>query len=86
MRLHQGDGGLVPVLGLAADQSYGFVDQDGDLVGLLALGLFIDLDAHIGRDLHAHFRHAAIHLDPALGNPFIGFSARCQAELCHTLV
>jgi hypothetical protein len=47
----QRHGGLMPVLGLAADDTHGLVEQDGDLRGLLALGLFVHLDAVVGCDL-----------------------------------
>ena len=84
--LHQRDGRFVAVLGLAAHQAQGLIDQDGDQVGLLALGLLVDLNAHIGQHLHAHLGYFAIHFDPAFANPLIGFAARGHSQLGHTLV
>ena len=86
LRLHQGDGGLVAVFGLAAYQPQRLVDQDGDLIGLLALGRLVNLNAHIGQHLHAHFSHFAVDLDPAFANPFIGLTARGHAQLGHAFV
>ena len=86
LRLNQDDGWLVPVFGLAADQTQRLVDEHGHLVCLLALRLLGDFDLDIGFDLHAHGGHDAIHLDPALANPFIGLAARRQAQFGHALV
>src|SRR5256885_9667776 len=44
----QDHGGLVPVLGLAADIAHGLVDQDGDLLVLALARLALDGDA-VGR-------------------------------------
>ena len=86
LRLHQGDGWQVPVLSLPADDAHGFVDQDGDLVGLLTLRLRADLDAHIGRHLHAHGGRHAVDLDPALADPVVSFTPRGQPQLGHAFV
>ena len=86
LRLHQDDGWLVPVLGLAADQTQRLVDEHRHLVRLLSLRLLGDLDLDIGFDLHAHGGHNTIHLDPALADPFIGLAARRQAQFGHALV
>ena len=75
LRLHQGDGGQMAVFSLAADEADRLVHQHRHLLGLLALGLLVDLNAHIGLHLHAHGRHRPVDLDPALGNPVIGFAA-----------
>ena len=72
--LHQGDGGLVAVFGLAAHQAQGLVDENGDQIGLLPFGDFVDFNGDIGRDLHAHFSDATIDQNPTLGNPVIGFT------------
>ena len=79
LRLNQRDGRFVPVFGLAADDAYGLVHQNRDLVGLGTLGLLRDLDACIGRNLHAHLGHLAINLDPALGDPVVRFAPGGQA-------
>ena len=84
--LHQHHGRLVAVLGLAAHVAHGLVQQDGDLLALLAARLGIDLDARVGPHLQAHRRDGAVDLDPALGDPVVGLAARAQAEFGHALV
>jgi hypothetical protein len=82
----QCDRGLVAVLGLAADEADRLVEQDGDLLLLLALGGGVHGDAHIRRHLHAHAGHLAIYAHPAALDPGIGLAAGAQAQLGHALV
>ena len=84
--LHERDGGLVPVLRLAADVAHRLVQQDGDLLRLLAAGARVDLDAVLRADLQAHGRDGAVDLDPALLDPRVGLAARTQAEVGHAFV
>src|SRR5207344_2625655 len=53
---------------------------------LMAMRLFVDLDAVGRRDLDAHRRNVAVDLDPALLDPCIGLAARAQAQFGHALV
>ena len=76
----------MPVFGLTTDQAQRLIDQHRDLLGLCARGLFVDLDLHVGRDLHAHFGHHPIDLDPPLSNPVIRLAARRQTQFGHALV
>ena len=86
LRLYQRGGGLVAVLGLAADKAHGLVQQNGHALLLLAARGGGHFDLRIGRDLQAHLGNLAVHANPALGNPVIGFAARAQAQFGHALV
>ena len=86
LRLNQGDGGLVAILGLAADDAHRFVDQNCHQVGLRTLGRFADLNAVVFGDLHASFGDLAVDLHPALGNPFVGLAARGQGQIRHAFI
>lgn len=71
----QGYGGLVPVFGLAADIAHGLVDQNRDLIGLLAFGDTVGFNFVGGQNLLPHSRHHAVDLDPAIGHPVVRFTA-----------
>jgi hypothetical protein len=86
LRLHQHHGRLVAVLGLAADVAHRLVDQDGDLLALLLLGLAVDLDARVRGHGLAHHGGRAVHAHPAARDPVVGLAARAQAQLGHALV
>ena len=85
-RVDQRHGRRVAVLCLAAHIAHGLVQQDGDALVLKTLRDLVHVDAVGGQHLHAHFRHLAIDLDPALGNPVVGLAPRAQAQLGHALV
>lgn len=82
----QGHGGLVPVFGLAADITHGLVDQNRDLIGLLAFGDTVGFNFVGGQNLLPHGRHHAVDLDPAIGHPVVRFTARTHAQLGHAFV
>ncbi|MNS90277.1 hypothetical protein D3C72_1243270 [compost metagenome] len=86
LRREQRDRRLVPVLGLPAHVADGLVDEDRDLVRLLPLGGLVDLDAVVGRDLHAHLGGLAVDAHPALRDPVVRLAARAQAEFGHAFV
>ena len=74
MRLHQRDRRQVAVLSLAAHDTHRLIHQNRHLVRLLSLGLFGDLYARPGRDLHAHGRGLPVDSDPAARNPVVGLT------------
>ena len=86
LRLHQHHGGFVPVFGLAADVTDGFVNEDGDLLALLLLGLAVNLDARRECNRLAHHGGLAVHPHPALDDPVIRFASRANAQLGHAFV
>ena len=51
------------------------VDDDRDLLFLMALGRAVHVDAVGGQHLHAHFRDFAVDADPALVDPVVGLAA-----------
>jgi len=75
LRLHQHHGRFMAVFGLAADIAHRLVDQDGDLLALLLLGLARYFNLCVDGHRLAHHRRRAIDTDPATRNPVIGFTA-----------
>ncbi len=82
----QSYGRLVPVFGLAADIAHGLVDQNRDLIGLLAFGNTVGFNFVCGQNLLPHGRHHTIDFDPAIGHPVVRLAARTHAQFCHAFV
>ena len=85
-RVDQGDGGFVPVFGLAAHIAHGLVQKNSHLPVLLLFGGFVDGDAVRQRDLLAHAGGQAVDHHPALLDPGVGFAPRAHAQLGHAFV
>jgi hypothetical protein len=78
-RSDQDRGGLVAILGLRANVSDGFIQENRDPLRLLFAGGGVDLNPLVR--LHPLTQHggSAIDQDPAGFNPGIGFAPRRQA-------
>ena len=74
--VYQGGGALVAVFGLAADVAHGFVQQDGDLLLLLAVGGAVDVDAVAFCHALACAGGQLIDENPAAGNPLVSLAPR----------
>jgi hypothetical protein len=86
LRGEQRHGGLMAVLGLAADVPMGLLSRMVTCVACWP-SAFLSISMRSARlDLQPHGRDLAIDLDPALGNPVVGLAARAQAALGHALV
>ena len=86
LRLHQRNGGQVPILSLPTHNAHGLMNQNRYLISLLPLGLLVNVDAHIVAHLHAHLGHFTVHLDPSTSDPVVSFATGGHAQFGHTLV
>ena len=74
-RLDEHHGRLVAVLGLAAHQAHGLVQQHRHQAGLGGAGAGVDVDDGVGRDALAKHHGAAAYAHVAGLYPFIGLAA-----------